>query len=302
MEHEKGGTDRGASCTSEIMKSVVLLLIAIWLAGAACERAPEAAPAETPAAQDQIPEPAPAPIVPPPDTVAPSTTGGVSTSPPSRPPGAGATPPNATSPSEPSPTQSEDGAAVLQRASAAYAALRSMKADFVMQLNNQLLRQQTTSRGTLYQRRPDRIALRFSDPAGDMIIGDGEYFWIYTPSLDSLQVIQSPASASGDQAVDLQAQFLGDPVRRFRHTLHGQESVAGRAAYVLTLEPRERAEYKTLKVWLDTRDALARRFEITEHNGTVRRFDLNNFEANPNIPDATFRFIPPRGARIVRAG
>ena len=190
----------------------------------------------------------------------------------------------------------------LQRASAAYAGLRSMKADFVMQLNNPLLRQQTTSRGTLYQRRPDRIALRFSDPAGDMIIGDGEYFWIYTPSLDSLQVIQSPASGGGDQAVDLQAQFLGDPVRRFRHTLHGQESVAGRAAHVLTLEPRERAEYKTLKVWLDTRDALARRFEITEHNGTVRRFDLNNFEANPNIPDATFRFTPPRGARIVRAG
>jgi outer membrane lipoprotein carrier protein len=213
--------------------------------------------------------------------------------------GNGATP----SPAAPlSQAQQDDGAAILKRAADAYANVRSMKADFVMQFNNPLLRQQTTSRGTLYQRRPDRIALRFSDPAGDVLLSDGESFWVYYPSIDAKQVIRCAAAASGDQGVDLQAQFVGDPVRRFRFTHHGQESVAGRTAEVLTLEPRERAEYRTLKVWLDTRDALARRFEITEHNGSVRRFELSSFEVNPTIPDATFRFSPPEGAQIVSCG
>jgi outer membrane lipoprotein-sorting protein len=198
-----------------------------------------------------------------------------------------------------SPAGQDDGAAVLQRASAAYEKVRSLKANFVMQYTNPLLRQQTTSRGTLYQRRPDRIALRFSDPEGDVILSDGAFYWIYYPSIDAKQVIRCPTSEGGEQGVDLQAQFVGDPVRRFRYTLHGQESVGGRSADVLTLEPRERTDYRALKVWLDTRDSLARRFEITEHNGTVRRFELSGFEVNPGIPDATFRFTPPADARVV---
>jgi hypothetical protein len=43
-----------------------------------------------------------------------------------------------------------------------------MQAGFVMRFDNPLLRQQTTSRGTLYQQQPDRFALRFTDPDGDV--------------------------------------------------------------------------------------------------------------------------------------
>jgi outer membrane lipoprotein carrier protein len=171
-----------------------------------------------------------------------------------------------------------------------------------MNFDNPLLRQTTTSRGTIYQRQPDRIALRFSDPEGDLILGDGQYFWVYYPSVNAQQVIRSPAAAGGEAGVNLQAQFVGDPVQRFRYELHGSEQVAGRTAHVLTLVPRQRAEYRALKVWIDGRDALVRRFEITEHNGNVRRFDLQNLQVNATIPESVFRFTPPAGARIVDAG
>jgi outer membrane lipoprotein-sorting protein len=115
-------------------------------------------------------------------------------------------------------------------------------------------------------------------------------------------VLRAPAAAAGESGVNLQAQFVGNPVERFTWTDHGTESVAGRQARLLTLEPRQRAEYRSLRVWLDEGDALARRFEITEHNGVVRRFDLQNMQVNPSIPDAVFRFTPPDGVRIVPAG
>jgi outer membrane lipoprotein carrier protein len=189
--------------------------------------------------------------------------------------------------------------AILERAAAAYADVHSMQADFAMTMTNPLLRRTTNSRGTLYQRRPDRIALRFSEPAGDVIVGDGRYFWIYYPSVDEKQVIRMPASQGASGGVDLQAQFVGDPTERFAATLHGRERVGEREAYVLTLEPRGPAAYRTLKVWLDTRDYLARRFELTEESGTVRRFDLSSLRTNPTLSDATFRFTPPADAQIV---
>lgn len=198
--------------------------------------------------------------------------------------------------------QADEGAAVLRRAAAAYEAVRSLQANFVMNFDNPLLRQTTTSRGTIYQRQPDRIALRFSEPDGDVILSDGQSFWVYYPSVNAEQVIRSPARAAGESGVNLQAQFVGDPVERFRYELHGTEAVAGRSAHVVTLVPRQRAEYRSLKAWIDGRDGLVRRFELTEHNGNVRRFDLHDLRVNPTIPETVFQFTPPPGARIVDAG
>jgi outer membrane lipoprotein carrier protein len=200
------------------------------------------------------------------------------------------------------PAAGNDGAALLQRAATSYERVRSLRAEFVMNFTNPLLRQTVTSRGTIYQRQPDRIALHFTEPSGDVIVGDGQYFWVYYPSNNAQQVIRSSAAAAGESGVNLQAQFVGNPVQRFEHTLEGTATVAGRAAHVLLLVPRQRAEYRSLRVWLDDGDALARRFEITEHNGSVRRFDLQNMQVNPAIPDEVFRFTPPAGVRVVPAG
>ena len=195
------------------------------------------------------------------------------------------------------PEQSADGAALLKNASAAYARLSSFKADFSQWQENPLLGKRTTSRGTVYQRRPDRFAMKFSQPAGDLIIGDGQYFWMFYPSYDSKQVLRTRAGNTG--GLDLQSQFVGDPTRRFNYTMQGTEAVAGRPARVFMLIPKTDAGYKSLKVWIDEKDFLVRRFELTSENGAVQHFDLTNFEANPTIADQVFRFSPPAGVRIV---
>ncbi len=195
--------------------------------------------------------------------------------------------------------QQDPAAAILRRASAAYTALRSMRADFVMEVRNPLLRRTTTSRGTWYQRAPDRILLRFTDPEGDVIVGDGTYFWVYYPSVNPDQVMRAPAADAGSDGVDLRAQFIGEPAERFAYRLEGTESVGGRAARVLLLEPKGEAGYRSLKVWIDDADAIARRFEIVEHNGVTRAFALSALAKNPTLEDDLFRFTPPQGVRIV---
>ena len=193
----------------------------------------------------------------------------------------------------------QDGATILKRASIAYTNLKSMRADFVQRRENPLLNSNISSRGTIYQRKPDRLLLKFSEPAGDVIVSDGRYFWLYYPSVDRRQVLRSAASGGDAGAVDLQAQFIGDPLKRFRYTYQGKQQVAGRQAYVLTLTPRQDVGYRTLKVWVDANDYLVRRFQITEETGALVEFQLNNLEVNAQMGDNLFRFTPPAGARIV---
>jgi outer membrane lipoprotein carrier protein len=203
----------------------------------------------------------------------------------------------------PAPAGSEaevqDGATILKRAAAAYARVSSMRADFVQRRENPLLNSNMTSRGTLYQRKPDRFALKFSQPAGDVIVGDGRYFWVYYPSADKRQVIRADAGEGGAGAVDLQAQFIGDPVKRFSFTYHGTEKQGARTMHVLTLVPRQNTGYKSMKVWIDGGDSLVRRFIITEQTGATVEFQLSNVALNGKLGDEIFRFTPPAGAQVI---
>ncbi|HWV57316.1 MAG TPA: outer membrane lipoprotein carrier protein LolA [Longimicrobiales bacterium] len=192
-----------------------------------------------------------------------------------------------------------DPEAILRGAASAYAGLQSMRAEFTQTLENAFLRRTFVSRGTLYQKRPDKLLMQFTDPAGDILVSDGTHFWVYYPSADPNQVIRTSAAA-GAGVVDLQAQFVGDPVARFEYSQRPSERVGGRESHVFLLVPRDpEAGYRSLQVWLDPADLLARRFEITELNGNVRRIDLESIEINPTIPDSLFRFVPPEGVRVV---
>lgn len=195
-----------------------------------------------------------------------------------------------------------DAAAILRRAAAAYADVSTISAEFTQRLQNRLLRTDAQSSGHLYQRHPDRFLMRFEDPAGDVIVSDGRYFWLYYPSVDSLQVMRAPAAAQGSSGVDLRSQFVGDPLERFEATLAGREPVGGRAAHVLVLVPKQPQGYERLRIWVDDRDHLVRRFEITEENGNVRLIELRDLQINRTLDDALFRFTPPPGARIVDRG
>lgn len=204
-------------------------------------------------------------------------------------------------PADTAAPRGDEAQRVLARVARAYGQVETLRADFVQRVENPILGRTTVSRGRLAQRRPDRFLMEFSEPEGDVVVSDGSALWVYYPSVDPGQVMRLPA-AGGGGSMDLQAQFVGDPQRRFEASLRGAESVDGRPADVLVLDPREPVGYRRLVVWVDRADALARRFEIVEENGTVRRFDLAALRTGVRLPDDLFRFTPPAGARVVERG
>ncbi len=191
----------------------------------------------------------------------------------------------------------DDATEILRRTERRADAIRTLEADFVQSLRVPLLNQTQNSAGKMYQRKPDRFLMRFTQPAGDVMVADGRYFWLYYPSTDRTQVIRT-SIAKGGGSVDLQRQFIGNAAERFVATLNRGEVVDGHDSYALTLVPRQASPYKVLRIWVDKDDYTVRRFETTEENESVRRVELRNIRTNGTLPDNLFSFTPPQGTQV----
>jgi outer membrane lipoprotein carrier protein len=198
----------------------------------------------------------------------------------------------------PSALEAQDPTAIMERAAERYRAMASFCAEFRQEVRNDLMRQTTRSRGELCQARPDRFEMRFSDPEGDRIVADGEFVWVYFPSVDDGQVFRSTFAATGGR-FDLHREFLSDPGRRYAPTLEGTEVVGGRQAHVLSLEPLVDSPYLRARIWVATDDPVILKLEIVEEEGIVRELELFGLELNAAIPGDRFRFVPPPGVQVI---
>ena len=188
--------------------------------------------------------------------------------------------------------------ALLERASDRYASFGSLCADFVQRLHVPLLSQTTESRGRLCQMSPNFFRMDFADPEGDMVVADGEFLWLYYPSTQPGQVVQTDLSTRG--AIDFHAEFLSEPTTRYDVHSEGRETVQGRATERIRLEPRETVSYRGARVWIDVENALVRRVEIEQEGGSVRWLELSALEIDPGLEASDFRFDVPEGIHVVR--
>ena len=198
--------------------------------------------------------------------------------------------------------QHPDTNAILDRAIAAYRNVSTLRADFTQTLHDPMIGTDASSRGQLYQQRPDRFAMRWTEPRGDALVVDGRYLWVYLPSSVPNQVVKSAVSARPGESPDVIAEFLVSPRERFTVTDIGSESVGDRSTDVLSFTPKQaNTPYRQIVVWFDARDNLPRQIEITEASGAVRRITLSHLRVNTPIAASTFNFRVPAGVRVVDA-
>jgi chaperone LolA len=200
------------------------------------------------------------------------------------------------------PARAQDAGAILDRAVAAYARINSLRADFVQEVTDPMIGGTEPSRGEFLQQRPGRFAFRWTKPRGDLIVADGQYFWVYLPSSTPNQVVRTRITGRAGESADIIAEFLERPHERFAVAYVRADRTGGRDADVLALTPLDRnAAYSRVLVWVDRQDALVRKFEIGEASGAVRRFTFDRLRPNVAIPASAFTFRPPAGIRVVDA-
>lgn len=188
---------------------------------------------------------------------------------------------------------------ILDHASAAYQGVQTLAANFVQIITNPMLGEPDTTRGRLFQQRPSRFAMRFTSPAGDRIVADGRYLWLYTPSTEPGQVIRSriPQTGTGPNLI---GQFVERPRERYTARYVRADSGAAGWADVIALTPRVDSQaYSSAVIWVGRADGLVRRVDLVEASGQERSVRLSNLQANVVVPSKEFRFSAPRGVRVV---
>jgi outer membrane lipoprotein carrier protein len=191
--------------------------------------------------------------------------------------------------------------ATIARAQAAWSRVKTLRATFEQTITNPITGSALTSKGELQQKKPNRLAINFTDPAGDRIVADGKYVWIFLQSATPGQVIRMSNTNVGAASTDLIGQFLNTPRRKYDATDAGTDRVGGRAtrALILTAKPGQQLPFVRAKVWVDSVDYLIRQFESTDDAGVTRRVRLLTLTPNATVANSAFAFSVPKGVRVV---
>ncbi len=201
-------------------------------------------------------------------------------------------------PAQASLLAAQQSAPALEEAARRYSEVRAICADFEQVIEIPALRWTRESAGRICQQRPNLFSMRFTDPDGGMVIADGEYVWVYYPSIDEEQVNRFPAANSPGRE-DFFREFLEDPGTKYDAEEGEIEEVGGRDSRLVELTPREGASYRRARLWVDVRSHVIRRVEIHEWSDRVRTLTLSEIDLSSTPDPALFVFEVPEGARVI---
>jgi outer membrane lipoprotein-sorting protein len=114
------------------------------------------------------------------------------------------------------------------------------------------------------------------------------------------QVIRTRIPASGGQGPNLIGQFTERPHERYRSRYVRGDTLAGRAADVIRLVPKEQdAPFTEATLWIDRQDGLPHRIEFQETTGQKRTITFSRLVLNGEVPFREFTFSVPAGVQVV---
>ncbi|MDH3272886.1 MAG: outer membrane lipoprotein carrier protein LolA [Gemmatimonadota bacterium] len=200
------------------------------------------------------------------------------------------------------PSAAQDrGLSVIERAGDRYASVETVCADFTQRLEVPLLGSERTGTGRLCTGRPNLFAMRFADPAGDLIVVDGDFAWVYFPSNDAKTVLKTTAERSAGGR-DFHREFLVDPSSKYDVAYEAEEMLDGRATHRIRMRPKGPASYRAAVLWIDDGAPVLRRLRLEEENGNVRTITLADVVFGADVGIEWFTFTPPEGALVMEPG
>lgn len=188
---------------------------------------------------------------------------------------------------------------VVRGLEAAYGQMNDLRADFTQTAYNKSLNQSIPARGAVYMRKGGKLRWEYSEPTPQEIVSDGVKLWVYTPSLNQVNVGPAPEALAGPAGSFLMG--LGKLREQFHvRFLNPAQPTDRDGNYVLDLAPK--APLPTL-----TRLILAvsperwevRRAVVYDQFENTVTMQFGKVAVNSGLPDRLFTFTPPRGVATV---
>lgn len=151
------------------------------------------------------------------------------------------------------------------------------------------------SEGLLFIKRPGRFRWEYTEPAGQLVVCDGERIWMYDEDLEQVTVRLVDDTLRGTPAMMLSGQATLDETFEVLRTFEKDE------LEWVALKPREGSpEFVSLQIGLE--DGVVRRMELVDSLGQLTRIDLSDVVTGADLADDLFAFEPPEGADVIGQG
>lgn len=197
----------------------------------------------------------------------------------------------------PAPAQSLDE--VIGGLEEAYGRMTDLKGEFAQTAFNRSLNQTIAAQGTVYLKKGGKLRWEYTEPTPQEIVSDGTTLWVYTPTLNQVNMGPAPEALAGPAGSFLAG--LGR-VRAHFHVrfLNPVATRDGDGNVVIDLTPRQPLPTLTRLIlavapgtW-EVRKAVV--YDQFDNTVTMR---FTRLLINSGLADRLFTFVPPAGVATV---
>ncbi len=183
-------------------------------------------------------------------------------------------------------------AASLERFQSFVRSTQSAKADFEQKVYDRNKKLVQESSGSFSFVRPGKFRWAFSKPYAQLIVGDGEKVWVHDSDLNQVTVRKLSHALGATPAALISGS--ADVEKSFDFTDSGDSE----GLQWLDAKPKEKeAGFERIRMGFGASGIDA--MELVDQFGQTTRLRFTNFERNPKLDPATFRFTPPKGADLL---
>ena len=177
-------------------------------------------------------------------------------------------------------------------------ALQTLQADFVQTVfaeDEQIIQE---SAGRMFMRRPGRFRWQYDTPYEQLIVADGERFWLYDKDLEQITVRRVDQALSNTPLAVLSGAAAIEELFQVSNSY----TVNDQQWYELT-PMQESPEFNLLRLAFNNQqDPQMRQLSVVELVDNFQRrtrLSLTNVQLNTDLDPFLFRFIPPTGVDVV---
>jgi chaperone LolA len=184
-------------------------------------------------------------------------------------------------------------AAATDKLKSFIAATRSAQANFTQEVRDKNGKRLQSASGTMQFVRPGKFRWEYRKPYAQLIVGDGQKFWMYDADLNQVTVKRLDAALGSSPA----ALLSGSNEIERGFTLSDIQGRDGLEWLQAKPKSNETTFEKILMAFNDKSQLVVMELHDAFGNHTVLRFsELMN---NPPMSPQRFKFVPPKGADVL---
>jgi len=192
---------------------------------------------------------------------------------------------------------------VAKAMQAKFKSLKSYQADFTLNIKDG--NKTKTSSGTATYGEGGKLNFTFSQPAGDVIVSNGQMLFVYVARLKA--VGKQPLKSKDKDGKALYsagtAEGLANLFRRYHYRFDKPEQpreVDGGKFFLLDLKEKEiTGGYDKITLFVDAESYLIQKMRASSPSGRTVELGFANIKLNPPIDAKLFQFKDPENAKIV---